>query len=297
MIDFKPAQLSDKPWVDELLSYHNYRGSEYCFGTYYIWKQAFRLKIARVGDCFTAISEGNPTMYLFPCGTGDIVPVLDALRADAAERGLPFILYGITDETKALLETVSPGAYTYQPNRDAFDYIYNTSDLISLSGKKYHGKRNHIARFKGNNDYVYEPITPQNIPDCIKMNEEWCHRNGCSESESLQEEGCAVRQALLNFDALGFVGGLLRVDGRVVAYTVGERLTNDTICVHFEKAFSEIQGAYPTINQEFASHAMQEYLYANREEDMGLEGLRRAKESYHPAILLTKYRAVLVETQ
>ena len=126
------------------------------------------------------------------------------------------------------------------------------------------------------------------------MNAKWCAVNGCSEDASKQKEVCAVRKAFHHYDVLGLVGGILRVDGEIVGYTLGEPLNSDTFVVHIEKAFSEVRGAYPTINNQFVSHCASNFTYINREEDMGLEGLRKAKLSYQPEILLTKYTAVLM---
>ncbi len=291
-IAFAYAELSDKPWVDELLALSSFKGCEYCFGNLYIWRIPNELKIARVGDFLTAKSF-TKGIYLFPAGGGDLEAAIRALMLDAEECGHPFVLYGVSEEAKVRLMELMPEQLEFEAYENGFDYIYNTEDLIELSGKKYHGKRNHIARFKENNNYVYERVSGENLSDCVRMNKEWCKQHGCLDDEGLTEEACAVATSLRYFDELGFEGGLLRIDGRVVAYTIGERLSHDTYCVHIEKAFGDIQGAYPMINQCFARDAAAGYQYINREEDTGSEGLRRAKKSYHPAIWLPKYFAKL----
>lgn len=214
---------------------------------------------------------------------------------DAHENGHPFRLHGVTKANQAALEEIMPGAFTYQPYRDGFDYIYNTQDLIALSGRKYHGKRNHIASFQKTYHWHYEPITTANIEDCMRMNAEWERENLSRNPEGISEELAAVDRAFDHYFELGFTGGLIRVDGRVVAYTLGEQLTENTFCTHIEKAFADVRGAYPIINREFASHALSGYAFVNREEDMGEEGLRKAKLSYYPAILLEKQEAVYRE--
>ena len=166
-----------------------------------------------------------------------------------------------------------------------------TGTFKTLAGKKLHSKRNFINRFKAEQEgnWRYEPIDARNIGDAWRMNVEWCAEMGCGEDPSLLEESCAVRNCFETFDALGLRGGLLRVGDRAVAFSMGRPLSSDTFIVHIEKAFASVAGAYPMINQQFAAHNCAEYRYVNREDDVGDEGLRKAKLSYRPAILLEKY--------
>ncbi|MDR2585019.1 MAG: phosphatidylglycerol lysyltransferase domain-containing protein, partial [Prevotellaceae bacterium] len=177
----------------------------------------------------------------------------------------------------------------HSPERDSWDYIYKVDDLSTLQGKRYQSKRNHIARFTELPDWRYEPIGGANITECIEMNSAWCHLMGCTENKSLHMETCAAEMGLQNFDALGLDGALLRLSGKVVAYTLGEPINSDTFIVHVEKAFPDIRGAYPTINREFMRNLGTGFVYVNREDDVGDEGLRRAKESYHPVFMEEKY--------
>ncbi len=197
-------------------------------------------------------------------------------------------MHSLLEEKRVELEDLFPGKFIIEEDRDLADYIYKSEDLINLSGKKYHGKRNHIKRFKDNN-WSFETLTDENMEDCLEMNRQWCVLNDCGMDESKKAEFCAVKQSFKYYKELGFFGGLLRVDGRVIAYTMAERLNSNTVNVHIEKAFSDIQGAYPAINHEFVFNMASEYEYVNREEDLGIEGLRKAKLSYNPAILLSKY--------
>ena len=176
--------------------------------------------------------------------------------------------------------------------RNWADYIYKVSDLLELAGRKYQPKRNLISRFRNNNEWTYEDIDNGNIAECVAMNEEWCQRNGCNDEGSLQLEAGAVAAMLAHFCELGLCGGLLRVQGKVIAYTVGEPLSGDTFIVHIEKAFTEFQGAYQTINQQFLLHHAAGFQYVNLEDDAGDAGLRKAKLSYHPAFMQEKYIAL-----
>ena len=159
-----------------------------------------------------------------------------------------------------------------------------------MSGKKLHGKRNHINKFKANYEgrWVYESMTKDNLEDCFQMALRWRNENGCEEDPEKRGEICVTLNALRLFEELELKGGVLRVDGEVVAFTLGEPVCSDTFVVHIEKAYADIQGAYPMINQQFVEHECQNYQYVNREEDTGAEGLRKAKLSYRPVFLVEK---------
>lgn len=294
MIPFKTVELTDRSWIEERLRQSDFKSCDYSFVNNYIWRVPNRIAFADVNGfyCLTNGEEGRRD-YNYPAGSGDIRPVIEALMADAADRGCCFRLRGISEENTKLLETLFPGVFVFESHRDYCDYIYRVDRMISLSGKKLHGKRNHISRFKDNPDWAYEDITTENIDECWRMNQDWCKLYKCIEDESLNHEACAVKQAFGHFFDLGLRGGLLRVGGKVVAYTMGEPLSSDTYVMHIEKAFPDVQGAYPMINQQFLIHNCEGYTYVNREEDLGDEGLRKAKMSYYPDILLDKYVATL----
>ena len=213
------------------------------------------------------------------------------LLTHAKEDNSKLYIESIEEADREFLEKYFSGIFQIEENRDSFDYIYTVDKLTSLAGKKLHGKRNHIARFKDNEDWSYEPMTAENKQECYDMNLKWCDRRACKWNEDKSDEQCALNQAMKYFDALHLEGGILRKAGEIVAFTIGERLNSDTYVVHFEKAFPEIQGAYPMINQQFVMHNCQEYSYVNREDDAGDEGLRKAKLSYYPDILLKNYTA------
>ncbi len=295
MVDFKDIELKDKAWIDPLLKMSDFKGSEYVFSNNYNWKDIYHIQVAQVDGYYCVRSGIEERSYLYPSGSGDIAPVIEALIQDAKERECPFQMHGIVKENVALLETLFPGRFAFEEYRDGFDYIYNTVDLATLSGKKYHGKRNHITKFKQNHpDWVYEPITAENIEECRAMNKIWCEKQGNCNDPSLKQELCAVKKALDHFFDEGLKGGLIRTkEEGIVAYSIGAPLSSDTFIVHIEKAFAEVQGAYPIINQEFVRHNCMDYKYVNREDDVGDEGLRKAKLSYKPAILLEKYTATL----
>ena len=294
MIEFRDMTSEDIDRIRQCNKVSGYTACEYSAGNLFIWKNAYHVKIAYVGGMCCIVNDFEDFReYLYPFGEGDTKAVLLALMEDSKERGLPFGFFGIADPCKEELEAFFPGMFEFKDCRDDWDYVYTTEKLTKLSGSKLHGKRNHIARFKDNDNWEFEVISEENFDECIAMNNEWCRRYSAGKSESVSEEECAVKSAFANYRKLGFVGGLLRIDGKVIAYTLGEAITDDMMVVHFEKAFADIQGAYPMINQQFVANCCQQYRYINREEDMGEEGLRKAKLSYGPDIMVEKFAAVL----
>ena len=290
MTDFIKIELSDKIWVDTLLRQSNYRGAEYCFTNLFVWSSVYQTKICRK-DNLLLIRSGKEAYPLdfFPAGSGEIKPMIDMLLDTAKQEQRDFRMMVAGAEQTALLQQLYPALFTVIPARDSWDYIYKTEELSALHGKRYQSKRNHIARFIELPDWHYEQMTLQHIPECVQMNNIWCQLMGCADNRSLYAETCAMEIALQNFEALGLEGALLRVSDKIVAYTIGEPINSDTYIVHAEKAFPDIRGAYPMINREFIRDRASSFTYVNREDDAGDEGLRRAKNSYHPVFMQEKY--------
>jgi hypothetical protein len=290
VVNFKKIELSDKGWIDGLLRLSDYRGAEYCFTNLFVWSAVYKTRIGRVDD-WLLIRTGSPDhpTDIFPAGRGDQKKLIDGLLDNAKQEQRDFRMVGAGGEQAQLLQQLYPGLFEITPVRSSWDYIYKAEDLSTLQGKRYQPKRNHIARFMELPDWRYERIDGRNIGECIEMNTIWCQQVGCSDNKSLYLETCAAEIGLQNFDALQLEGALLRVSGKVVAYTVGEPINSDTYIVHIEKAFSEVRGAYPMINREFVRDKAASFLYVNREDDAGDQGLRTAKSSYHPFLMEEKY--------
>lgn len=295
---FQRPKFTDRPWVTDLLSRENSRACEHNFASIYLWAEAYPQKIARVGDRLVVQMLGGPGLsHLFPMGSGPLAPALDAAKEDARTHGVPLTLICLTREQKARLEEEFPGRFVFQEDRDGYDYLYPVDQLADLKGKKLHGKRNHISRFCDRYpDWMFEPIGPHNLPDCAEMERIWFRQQeeqGRADT-TLQNERGAVLTALAHMDELGLFGGLIRAEGSVLAFSLGSVTTADCVNIHFEKAFGDIQGSYAVINREMSRWVrdhMPGVSYINREDDMGLEGLRRSKLSYAPSILLEKYSA------
>lgn len=294
MLEFHDITLEDRDWMQPLLDASSYRSEEYSFTFSYLWRDIFRYQVARMDDflLLRSVREKHPVSYLFPPGKGDIRPVLEALLADSEAKGESLTFHAMTAEGKLLLEETMPGKFQFITLTDYFDYVYEAEKLITLSGKKLSNKRNHINRFVENNpDWRFEPIGGENIAEVIAMNEEWKQRHIDDHSSSFAQESDAVDEAIRDFQRLGMDGGLIRAGGEVVAFSIGDRLTNDTYLVHIEKAYSDVQGAYAIINREFAAHYCNDYRYINREDASGQAGLIKAKESYRPVFLVEKFGA------
>lgn len=294
MLVFSRPEITDKLWVKPILQKAQRQGCDFSFGNILIWSFAYTTKIANFNGCFLAksVEESGECTYAFPVGERPLTELINTLIDDAAQNSDTLRLCGLTADDVEKLSLAMPDKFYYTSKRDFADYIYLVEDLACLSGRKYHSKRNHISFFENNFKWKYEEIDKSNIDECFEMNKKWLSENLERDEAGLITESQAVKKAFENYFELDFKGGLLRTDGRVVAYTMGEKLNDLTFCTHIEKADADIRGAYPMINKQFALNTISSYKYVNREEDLGNQGLRRAKESYKPAYILDKSVAV-----
>lgn len=261
-----------------------------------LWARYYRTQIAFWGGEIIFRSEWDNGRISYSCNILNAKKpreLFDRMIDFAKEEGHEFCMHCMVAQEMDMIDSWYPGCYKICYNRDISDYIYLREKLATLSGKKLHGKRNHIHRFEEQNpDWSYETITEENVAECERMAMQWCMKNCMGETQNIEyekiDESKLVVYALRNRETFGMTGGALRVAGKIVAITLGEPLTENTFVVHFEKAFSDIQGAYPMINREFVRNELSDYVYVNREEDLGLPGLRKAKLSYRPDILLEK---------
>lgn len=288
MLSFKKPTIEDKQWVDECLKYVNSFNCEYTFGNLLVWSTSYFTTICKYKDFLLCRwGRNNDYMYSVPIGKGDFKDAVEQIISDAKSFHITPVIYGVTENYKKMIDKYFPNRFSYEYDEGYNDYIYSVEKMAELKGKKYHGKRNHITNFKKNNpDWSFEILNQDNINECIALHSQWIKNHEDDEDYSYEFE--AVLTAFENYEKLGFVGGLIRVDGKVIAYTMGERHSDRLFVTHFEKAPAEIQGAYPIINQEFTRNCLMNYEYVNREEDLGLEGLRKAKQSYNPELFLEK---------
>ena len=297
MIPFKDVTLADRDTITSFTMKSDRRNCDLSFSNLCSWRFLYDTQFAVV-DNFLVFKfwAGEQLAYMMPVGTGDLKAVLWELIEDARKENQHFCMLGVCSNMRADLEAILPEQFTFTEDRDYADYIYLRSDLSTLKGKKFQAKRNHINRFRNTYpDYEYTPITPDRIQECLDLEAEWCKVNNCDQQEGTGNERRALIYALHNFEALGLTGGILHVNSKIVAFTFGMPINHETFGVHVEKADTSIEGAYAMINYEFANRIPEQYIYINREEDLGLEGLRKAKLSYQPVTILEKYMACLKE--
>jgi hypothetical protein len=298
MIPFHRAAISDKAQYDSYLFAAPERGCEYAFANLFLWG---RQEIAFMHGCVMFFSHlFGKSVYPYPIGDGDKRAALEAILADSRERGIPCRISGMSEADKNDLEAWFPGRFRIRPARDSFDYVYAIDALADLKGKKLQKKRNHFNRFRATRpDYRTEPITCENIARVQHMVNDWYVNRRKSDPEGdYFLESLAMAKAFRNFDALSMEGLVLMDGGEVLAVTMGSRMNDTTFDIHFEKAREDADGAYPAINCEFARYLRLKYpevKFLNREDDMGLEGLRKAKLSYCPDHMVEKYKALLAE--
>ena len=286
MLKFKKTEIGDIEVFKKYIGFSGELSCESAFVNLLIWQSAYNNMWAREdGQLIIKSGKGEDSSYRLPFGN-DFLKGINLIREYSGEEYPDFWV----QEGKRLdnFKAKFGDKYVFEENRDAFDYIYLREDLANLSGKKYHGKRNHISAFSKKHNWSFKPITAENTEDVKLCAEKWYMENAGREDRYLRCEKRGIETILDNMELLGVRGGAIYVEGKVVAFTLGSRISDDIFDIHIEKALSDYAEAYTVINREFA-RTLEGYKYINREDDMGLEGLRKAKLSYKPAILLKKY--------
>lgn len=292
MFDFREIELSDKSWIDELLAKSDFMGCEYSFANNVAWRRLSDSVISRYKDLYLISSQDNDNIYLtYPAGEGNITELLNEFSKYCYNLGKRFVLSSVTRDNLEYIKGNFDGKIeSIKSNADYYDYIYNAEDLINLRGKKYHSKRNHISNFK-KQPWEYRELTPDLFEDCIEFVTESYNKRSETDYSAVVEQ-FAINTFFTNFEYLNLKGGVLFQNGGIVGVTIGERLNSNTLVVHIEKALSDVNGAYPTLCNEFAKANAFDLEYINREEDLGLEGLRKSKRSYHPCFQLEKHSVI-----
>jgi uncharacterized protein len=290
--DFKPLELEDRAYIHDVLWRYNPEISEMTFTNLYIWRGHYEFQWAVYRDWLLIISrEGTNGAYAFqPVGPSSrkeaTVALLEWLHD---ERNIENPRIERADE-RCVAELGGVEYLAIEPLRDHFDYIYSREDLVQLAGNKYRSKRNHINQLLRFYTYEYEPLQEKHIDDCLALQEKWCQMNRCEDDLDLLSEDEAIREILTQYNALHVQGAVIIVGGRVGAFTAGERLNSETVVIHIEKADPDIPGLYQLINQQFCKNMQDDTIYVNREQDLGIEGLRKAKLTYYPDHFVEKYR-------
>ncbi|MDR1570994.1 MAG: phosphatidylglycerol lysyltransferase domain-containing protein [Clostridiales Family XIII bacterium] len=302
--------IEARPILEEFLGSFEYRASGMSFTSLYMWREINKFSWRIIGDylCIAAVNNLEPEMdlpFLFPplTRTGFYEPaglaesVCGACKA-FEEKGQPFSMMLVPFHMTEPLAAAFPGRLRFEADRPNFDYVYNTQDLIDLKGRDYHSKKNHLNYFLNNYDYEYVALgsdMADEAMDFIKRFNERKNLANAHERELLLMEERAMRDVFRNIETVGYLTGAIRIDGAIEALSIGGRLGKKTVTVHVEKANTEFRGLYQAINNEFCRHAAKDVKRINREEDMGLPGLRKAKLSYKPSMLVEKYTVAFLE--
>ena len=288
-IEFRKPVIEDKAMVTGYIKQKKSRSCEDTFGNILLWARFYDVQIAEVEGCLVAATIGEELSFHYPYGKGDVKKCLEVLEAYSKSLGHEFQLHCVTPEAFEELEKIFPGEFEIEYDRDIADYVYEAEKLRTLSGKKYHGKKNHVNKFKKKyENWEYVSLNKENIEEAFQLLLEWKNLNLCHENHDKNAESCVACNYLRLLEELEVVGGMLRVDGKAVAFTIGEQVCDDTMVVHIEKALTEYEGAYTMINQQFVEHECDHVTYVNREDDTGDEGLRKAKLSYRPVFMVEK---------
>lgn len=285
----KPLKIEHKDIFNAFFREDPPDASELTFTNLFVWRHRYRPTWTRRYGCLLIVlhPEGQSAFGLQPVGAGDKPAALEALM-ELLEEPLAARTVQRADE-RFVSGFVDPDRYSFTFDRDASDYVYRTQDLIHLRGRKYHRKKNHLNRFLKETPFDYRSMDMDMVECFLNMQESWCELRKCSESPDLLSEDYAVYQALTNFDQLDYIGAGIQIGNQIEAFALGELLNPSTAVIHIEKANPEIPGLYAAINQMFCEKAWSDVTYINREQDMGKESLRKAKESYYPHHMVRKY--------
>ncbi|TAM37728.1 DUF2156 domain-containing protein [bacterium] len=288
--EFSPLKLEDGDEFYRALTDKPPLTSELTFTNLYCWRKPYNFKVSRLDGLLVVLSEINSDKKFFePIGRGDIrSAIVKILKETKGE----FIRIG--EEVSGLFKDEAGIQIDY--DRDNSDYLYAASDLIGLSGRKYDGKRNLIRKFKSAHEYEYLNLDASGIGECLEFEETWCTIKDCGSIKSLDNERQAIREMISNFSHFTLLAGAIRVNGKICAVAIAEKLKPDTLVMHVLKADPDMPGLYQLMCNEFLSRQKRDFAYVNLEQDLGVPGLRRAKESYHYLKLINKYTLRLINT-
>lgn len=312
MYSFREITLEDKSLFDSYLRKYPLRISELNFTNLFMWRHYYKYRFDVIEEllCIVVTGGSGAPYAFFPVGVFSGAAMNNrGLKGVASGSAINRIILKLKDYFdsngwKLLFGRVPHNKLEYFQQGRQFkanvaldrgnsDYVYLSSDLISLEGKRFDGKRNHINKFKRMYEYEYLPLTEDLIRDCMIVEDKWCAARRCQEYLGLLNEKQAIMEALSNFGKLDYTGGVIKVDGMVEAFTIGEKTSDDMAVIHIEKADVSIEGLYTVINQQFCENAWPDITYINREQDLGEPGIRKAKESYNPVMMIDKYTVEL----
>ena len=286
MMTFSPLTINDQALVARYFERFPPEISEFTFTNLFVWRNSRPIWYVEAQDSLFFFIKGSPVeqakWILFGPPVGP-ASALDGVKLLADD------LMGLVRLPQASLAGLAEAGLANEFDRDNSDYLYHASDLAELAGRRYAKKRNHVKQCLKKYHCEYEPITAVNLDECRTMLDHWCNDRSCGTDPGLCGEYVAIREMFDHYQQLALLGGAIRVDGQIKAFTIGEQLNHTTAVCHFEKAMPEIQGLAQVINQWFAMYSLRHFEFINREQDLGIDGLRQSKESYNPHRLVEKF--------
>ena len=296
IIDFHDLTKQDKPLLDRYFRSRYYDNSYFNFTNLFMWRIPYHVRWCEENGVLYMTCEWEGTlMAMQPFGPEEkMQEATDRYLAYFQEIGRPLLFVWLESGYAEFLEQYKGASFDIREDRDNFDYVYLAEKLISLSGRKLHSKKNHLNAFRKMYPQAeYLAITEEIIPACRVELESWYQMRLTDEPDDpfIDWERRAILEVFDDYEYFGLRGGAIRLDGRIIAFTFGEQLNTDSVVVHVEKADPNIRGAYPAINQGYVANNWSAMTYINREEDMGHEGLRKAKESYKPEKMIRRFNA------
>jgi len=291
-LDFKEPCLADYGKITEFIApfAKDSMSCEITPMTLLIWKNYYHQKIAFYDDMLFVSLGKNSEIFLLPFAK-DMKKAVNILKELTKSQNRPLVFLGAEGVRLDTFNSIFSEEFSQNESREDFEYLYLTEKLKILSGKKFHSKRNHISAFSKSYNWSYESMTTDILPEVFEMADKWTEemKKITDDTKSIEVENRALKEYLPFMKELNLRGGCIRVDGKIIAFTFGSPINNKVFDIHVEKALPEFRTAYTLINREFILNELLDFEYVNREDDMGLEGLRKAKLSYHPDILLKKY--------
>ncbi len=295
-LDFKPVGEQHITLISECFSKQSYRTGNYTVGSIMMWRKVYNLRICEIGGTAVIAADypGEGLCHSIPVGDGDVRAALHAVYDHCISIGARCIFSDVPDEGLNLLYDVFGKERCAVQHLDAWDdYLYNADDLINYTGKKFSGQRNHVHKFERlYPDAVFSPITDENREEAFAFLREYVSENGDG-TVSGENESRADLELLPHYDKLNLCGGILADGEKIIAISIGEQV-GDTLFIHIEKGNTDYAGVYQVMVQRFAQHFAKDAVYINREEDDGVEGLRRSKLSYHPVAMLRKHSVKII---
>ncbi len=281
--DFSPLALEDKPLFDRAFKADPPQVSEFTFTNLYAWRNVYGFMVSLLSDCIVFYAQaGGERKFFCPVGCPDKKAAMEALREDGAA-----VFIRVPEGIKTLFE--GDPRVIIEADHDNADYLYKAADLVKLEGRKYDGKRNLIRKFKSARAYEYAALAASNVDECLEFQEKWCVIKNCDTVEGLSNERQALSEMIAPFSEFNLLGAMIKVEGEVSGVALAEALNPQTLVVHALKADPGIPGLYQALCNEFLSRQDEAFTYVNMEQDLGVEGLRKAKRSYHPVAMVKKF--------